>query len=148
MAPPHLQTHDSYNARYENNRDIAVLSDLGWGYRKMAQQRGMPVSTVQGVVKGNWERSSTSVHDAPRSSRPTIISPIVQQRIEPFVEENPKASLSQITEQLQDLDIGRYTIDKVINNLYFKLKIPQKNLFLDAFQKVRRRYIQTSTLLK
>jgi len=139
MAPPHLQTHDSHNARYENNRDIAVLSDLGWGYRKIAQQMGMPVSTVQGVVKRYRERGSTSVHDAPRSGRPTKISPIVQQRVETFVEENPKASLSQITEQLQDLDVGRSTIDKVINNLGFKLKIPRKKPFLDAFQKVRRR---------
>jgi len=139
MAPPHLQTHDSHNARYENNRDIAVLSDLGWGYRKIAQQMGMPVSTVQGVVKRYRERGSTSVHDAPRSGRPTKISPIVQQRVEAFVEENPKASLSQITEQLQDLDVGRSTIDKVINNLGFKLKIPRKKPFLDAFQKVRRR---------
>jgi len=38
MASPHLKVHDSYNARYENNRDIAVqvLADIGWGYRRIA----------------------------------------------------------------------------------------------------------------
>ncbi|RPB00643.1 hypothetical protein L873DRAFT_758350 [Choiromyces venosus 120613-1] len=141
MAPPHLQIHDSHNARYENNHDIAVLSDIGWGYRKIAQHMGMPVSTVQGVVKRYRERGSISVHDAPRSGRPTKISSIVQQQVESLVEENQKASLSEITEEFRDLglnvQVGRSTIDKVIKNLGFKLKISQKKPFLDRFQKIR-----------
>ena len=91
MAPPHLKTktNDSYNARYENNRDIAVLADVGWGYRKITQHMGMPVSRVAGVVKRYRERGSASVHDAPRSGRPTQISSFVQHQVESLVEENP-----------------------------------------------------------
>ena len=146
MAPPHLKTktNDSYNARYENNRDIAVLADVGWGYRKITQHMGMPVSTVAGVVKRYRERGSASVHDAPRSGRRTKISSFVQHQVESLVEENPRASLSEITEGLQSvgLDIGRSTVDKVTKGLGFKLKVPRKKPFLDNFQKVRHRYVQ------
>ena len=146
MAPPHLKKkkiHDSYNARYENNRDIAVLADVGWGYRKIAQHMGMPVSTVAGVVKRYRKRGSTTVHDASRSGRPTKISSLVRQQVESQVEENPRASLSEITEGLQSvgLEIGRSTVDKVSKGLGFKLKVPRKKPFLDNFQKVRRRYV-------
>ena len=39
-------------SRYETNRDIALLADLGMGYKKIAKYKNMPVSTVQGVVSG------------------------------------------------------------------------------------------------
>ncbi|RPB01480.1 hypothetical protein L873DRAFT_1887838 [Choiromyces venosus 120613-1] len=60
MAPPDFKIHDSHNAIYEN-RDIAGLADVGWSYRKIAKHMGIPVSTVQGVVKRYRARGSTNV---------------------------------------------------------------------------------------
>ena len=147
MAPPHLKKrkkfHDSYDAQYENNRDITVLADVGRGYRKIAQHMGMPVSTVAGVVKRYRKGGSTSAHDAPGSSCPTKISSLVRQQVESQVEENTPASLSEITEGLQRVgfEIGQSTVDKVSKRLGFKLKISRKKPFLDNFQKARCRYV-------
>ena len=78
-------------SRYETNRDIALLADLGMGYKKIAKYQNMPVSTVQGVVKGYRMRGS--VHDAPPSGRPTKQTPELKQHIEATIDENPWASL-------------------------------------------------------
>ena len=125
-------------SRYETNRDIALLADLGMGYKKIAKYKNMPVSTVQGVVKRYRVRGS--VHDAPRSGRPTKQTPELKQHIEATIQENPWASLREITETLQDLDIGQTTVSKVIKDLGFKLRIPRKKPFIDGFTKIRRRY--------
>jgi len=95
----------------------------------------MPVSTVQGVVK--WYRMWGNVRDAPRPGRPTKYTPEVQQRVEAAVEANPWASLREITETLQDLNISHMTVDKITKDLGFKLRIPGKKPFLDGFTKIR-----------
>ena len=78
-------------SRYETNRDIALLADLGMGYKKIAKCKNMPVSTVQGVVKRYRMRGS--VQDAPRSGRPTKQTLELKQHIEATIDENPWASL-------------------------------------------------------
>ncbi|RPA93847.1 hypothetical protein L873DRAFT_1793425 [Choiromyces venosus 120613-1] len=100
MAPLYFEIYDSHNARYENNYDITVLADAGWGYRKIAKHMGMPVSTVQGVVKCYQAQGSTSIHDADNPGHPTKISHLIQQQIEILVQKDPQASLSEITEEL------------------------------------------------
>ena len=125
-------------SRYETNRDIALLADLGMGYKKITKYKNMPVSTVQGVVKRYRVRGS--VHDAHRSGRPTKQTPELKQHMGATIQENPWASLREITETLEDLDIGQTTISKVIKDLGFKLRIPRKKPLIDGFTKIRRRY--------
>ena len=122
---------------------------MKWVGVVIAAHTGMPVSIVAGVVKRYRERGSISVHDAPRSGHPTKISSFVQHQVESLVEENPRASLSEITEELQSLglDIGQSTVDKLTKGLGFKLKVPRKKPLLNNFQKVRRRYIQKQYLI-
>ena len=48
MAPPHLSAS---SARYERNRDIALLSDLGKSYEQIARDLSVAPSTVRSVVK-------------------------------------------------------------------------------------------------
>ena len=95
----------------------------------------MPVSTVQGVVKRYRMRGN--VRDAAHPGRPTKCTPEVQQRVEAAVEANPWASLREITETLQDLNISHMTVDKITKDLGFKLRIPRKKPFLDGFTKIR-----------
>ena len=134
MAPSQIK-----ESRYDTNHDIALLSDLGMGYKKIAKYKNVPVSTVRGVVKRYRMRGN--VHDAPRPSRPTSKrTPELQQRIESTIEENPWSSLREITETLQDLNIGQTTVNKVIKDLGFKLRIPRKKPYLDNFTKIRRKY--------
>ena len=117
-------------SRYETNHDIALLADLGMGYKKIAKCKNMPVSTVQGVVKRY--RMGGSIHDAPRSGRPTKQTLKLKQHIEATIDENPWASLREITETLKDLDIGQTTVSKVVKNDGFKLWIPRKSHLLMA----------------
>ena len=134
MAPPPLKA-----SRYDTNRDIALLSNLGMGYKKIAKEINLPVSTVHNVVKRYQMRGS--IQDTPRSGRPvTKRTPEIQQRIETAVEENPWDSLREITDSLKDLNIGQTTVNKVIGDLGFKLRIPRKKPYLDAFTKIRRKY--------
>ena len=121
-------------SRYETNCDIALLADLGMGYKKIAKYENMPVSTVQGVVK--WYRMGGSVHDAPCSGRPTKQTPELKQHIEATIDENPWASLREITETLKDLDIGQTTVSKMVKDLGYKLQIPGKKPFIDSFTKI------------
>jgi len=112
------------------------------GYKKIAKYKNVPVSTVRGVVKCYQMRGS--VEDAPRSGRPSLRTPGSElvKRVETSVEENPWASLRDITEGLNsmNLKIGQTTVNKVIKNLGFKLRIPRKKPFLDAFAKIRWKY--------
>jgi len=134
MAPSQIK-----ESRYDTNHDIALLSDLGMGYKKIAKYKDVPVSTVRGVVKRYRMRGN--VHDAPRPGRPTTKrTPELQQRIESTIEENPWSSLREITETLKDLNVGQTTVNKVIKDLGFKLRIPRKKPYLDNFTKIRRKY--------
>ena len=60
--------------------------------------------------------------------------------MEKTVQDNPHASLNKIIERIQDLDIGRTTVNKVTKELGFQLRIPQKKPFLTPFAKIRRKY--------
>ena len=128
--------------RYETNRDVALLSHLGFGYKKIAKYKNMPVSTVQGIVKRYRVRGSPGIQDAARSGRPTKQTTKLKQHIEAKIEENPWASLREITESLKDLNlnIGRTTVGKMARNLGFKLRVPRKKPYLDGFAKIRRKF--------
>ena len=78
-------------SRYETNRDIALLADLGMGYKKIAKCKNILVSTVQGVVKQYQMRGS--LHDAPHSGRPMKQTLELKQHIEAMIDKNPWASL-------------------------------------------------------
>ena len=127
-------SHKATTSRYDTNHDIAPLSDLGMGYKKIAKYKNMPVSTVQGVVKRYRMRGN--VRDAPRPGRPTKRTPEVQHRLEAAVEANPWVSLREITDTLQDLKISHMTVNKITKDLGFKLKMPRKKPFLDGFTKI------------
>ena len=62
MAPPPLKA-----SQYDTNRDIALLSNLGMGYKKITKEKNIPVSTVRNVVKRYRMRGS--IQDAPLSGR-------------------------------------------------------------------------------
>ena len=121
-------------SRYETNHNIALLAALGMGYKKIAKCKNMPVATLQGVVK--WSRMWGSVHNAPHSGRPTKQTLELKQHIKATIDENPWASLREITESLKDLDIGQTTVSKVVKNLGFKLRIPQKKPSFDGIKKI------------
>src|SRR5207302_6196797 len=82
------------------------------------------------------------IDDAPRSGHPTLLSPANLQAIEHVVENEPRASLKDLTERLQGLKlkVRRTTVDKATKQLGFKLQIPHKKPFLDEFQQIRRKY--------
>jgi len=44
-------SHKATTSCYDTNHDIALLSDLGMGYKKIAKYKTIPVLTFQGVVK-------------------------------------------------------------------------------------------------
>jgi len=138
MAPPHNDKKAS--KRQEQNREIALLSDLGLPAEQIARKRGLAPSTVRGVIKRYSERGT--VDDAPRSGRPKKITSPLQQQLEDIVLANPHASLSEITDNLHNLqiDIGRSTVDTVTKELGFKLRVPRKKPYLDAFTKIRRKF--------
>jgi len=51
MAPPHhSNTSKSVREQYDKNHDIALLSNLGMGYKQIAKMKNTPISTVAGVV--------------------------------------------------------------------------------------------------
>lgn len=131
MAPPYTQA-----VRYDQNRDIAALADYGLGYKKIAKQIGINPSTVRNVVKRYRERGH--VHDAPRSGRPTKITKTARKKIEAAVEDNPRATLRQITDLVYDLHFGHTTVDKVIKQSGFRLTVPRKKPFLKSIQKEKR----------
>ena len=108
------------------------------GYRQIAKIKNTPISMIAGVVQRYRKRGH--VADAPRQGRPTKITGEVQQRVADTVEANPRASLQQITDTLADLNIGHTTVDKVLKQLGFKLRIPRKKPLLDVMQKVRRKF--------
>lgn len=135
MAPPHIEAR---SARYERNRDIALLSDLGKSYEQIAQDLGVAPSTVRGVVKRY--RARGHVHDAGRSGRPSKVTPHILQQVGDTVQANPRASLDEIADSLKDLNIGRTTVNKVTKQLGFQLRIPRKKPFLVPFAKIRRKY--------
>jgi len=98
----------------------------------------VPVATVQGVVK--QYRMWGNVQDASRSGRPSKQTAEHKHQVEATIEENPWASLREITENLRDLNIGQTTVSKVARDLGFKLRVPRKKPFLDGFAKIRRKY--------
>src|SRR5205807_7979757 len=68
------------------------------------------------------------------------ITTIVKQQVERTVQENPRASLNEMTKSLQNLDIGCTTVNKVTKQLGFQLRIPRKKPFLNPFAKIRRKF--------
>jgi len=124
--------------RYERNRDIALLSDLGKSYEQIARDLDIPPSTIRGVVKRYRKRGH--VREAPRAGRPSKITAHVLQQVDKAVEENPRASLDEITKRLKDLEVGRTTVNKITKRLGFRLRIPRKKPFLNLFAKIRRKY--------
>jgi len=135
MAPQRIPASST---RYERNHDIALLSDLGKSYEQIARDLGVAPSTVRGVVKRY--RARGHVQEAGRSGRPSKITPDILQQVENAVQENPRASLDEIVEGLQDLEIGRTTVNKVTKQLGFQLRIPRKKPFLTPFAKIRRKF--------
>jgi transposase len=121
MAPPHTQVNDRSN----RNRDIAALTDYGLGYKRIAKQIGINLSTVRNVVKRYKKRGH--VLDAPRTGRPSKITKEVRSLVNSVTLDNPRASLNQLTKLVRpDLDISRSTVNKVIKELGFKLIVPRK----------------------
>ena len=139
MAPPYTGTH-AYHSRYERSHAIAALADLEtWkSYSQIARELGIPRSTVQSVVK--QYRARGHIGDARRSGQPSRITKDIKLRVEKTVQDNLRASLNEITESIQDLDISRTTVNKATKQLGFQLRIPQKKPFLTPFAKVRRKY--------
>ena len=139
MAPPHTGAH-AYRSRYERSHAIAVLADLETrkSYSQIARELGIPRSTVQSVVKRY--RARGHIGDASRSGRPSKITEDIKLRVEKSVQDNPHASLNEITESIQDLDIGRTTVNKVTKQLGFQLRIPRKKPFLTPIAKICRQY--------
>ncbi|RPA96938.1 hypothetical protein L873DRAFT_1845066 [Choiromyces venosus 120613-1] len=141
MAPPHTQLPSQKRMETSIQRaEIVVLTNLGWGYKKISKKTGVPVPTVQGIVKRH--RISGRIDDAPRSGRPTLLSPANLAAIEYAVENNPHASLDDLTDQLHALKVkvGRTTINIGTKQLGFRLLIPRKKPSLDDFQKIRRKF--------
>ena len=135
MAPPHVQAPST---RYERNRNIALLSDLGKSYKQIARDLSVASSTVRGVVKRYWARGH--VHEAGRSGRPSKVTSHILQQVEDRVQKNPWAFLDEIAEGLKDWNIGRTTINKVTKQLGFQLRILRKKQFLVPFAKIRRKF--------
>ena len=87
-------------------------------------------------------RMYSRLDDAPRSGHPTLVSEANLQAIERAVENDPWASLNDVTKRLHSLKpkVGQTTINKATKQLGFKLRIPLKKPFLDEFQRIRRKY--------
>jgi len=141
MAPPH--THKPSLKPIEKGiqrHEVVVLADLGWGYKRISKKTGVPVPTLQGILQRY--RMYGRLDDAHRSGCPTLLSEANLQAIERAVENDPRASLNDLTERLHclGLRVGRTTINKATKQLGFKLRIPRKKPFLDEFQRIRRKY--------
>jgi len=135
MAPQRIPASST---RYETNHDIALLSDLGKSYEHIAQDLGLASSTVRAVVKRYLVRGH--VQAAGRSGRPSKITHDILQQLENAVQENPRASLHEIVEGLQDLEIGRIMVNKVTKERGFQQRIPRKKPFLTSFAKIRSKF--------
>ena len=54
MVPPHTEKRPPAVKHIEKSvkrHEIIVLTDLGWGYKRISKKTGVPVPTVQGIVQ-------------------------------------------------------------------------------------------------
>jgi len=88
MAPPHhLKKSESAKARYDKSHDIALLADIGMGYREIVKMKDTLISTVAGVARLYREGGNVTDTTHPRYS--AKITKAVQQRVEDTVKANP-----------------------------------------------------------
>ena len=121
-------TKRDWSKREELNSKIYTLCrHSGWGYEKIASELGLSKSRVRDVVKRGDERRG-DVKDAPRSGRPSKLTKEKRKRVLEVVDENPRLSLREIT-NIADVGLGRSSIDKILHESGFHLKIPRKKPF-------------------
>ncbi|RPA91937.1 hypothetical protein L873DRAFT_1818558 [Choiromyces venosus 120613-1] len=96
MAPPH--TRKLFEKRTIKNiagYAIIALADFGWGYNQISMKTGVPVSTVQGIVKRY--HTYGQIEDAPQSGRYTLLSQDNLEAIEQAIENNPRSFVNELT---------------------------------------------------
>ena len=120
--------------REELNTKIYTLrKHTKWSYGKIAAELGIPKSRVRYAVKRGDEREG-DVKDAPRSRRPSTLTKAKKKRVLEVVEENPRLSLQEIT-NVAHVGLGHSTVDKILKEVGFRLKIPRKKPFWRPGQK-------------
>ncbi|RPA88552.1 hypothetical protein L873DRAFT_1824360 [Choiromyces venosus 120613-1] len=96
MAPPHTQK--LFEKRAEKNilrYVIIALPDFDRGYKQISKKTGVPVPTIQRIVKRYHPYGQ--IKDAPRSGRPTLLSQDNLEAIEQAVENNPRSFVNELT---------------------------------------------------
>ena len=88
------------------------------------------------MKRGN--KCEGDVKDAPRSGRPSTITKAKRKRILEVVEENPRLSLREIT-NVAHVGLGHSTVDKILKEAGFRLKIPKKKPFWRPKQNEKRK---------
>jgi transposase len=135
MAPPH--TFSPRSERYNRNTEIWTLSNKAhFTYNKIHEVTGVSCSTIGKVVRRAKMRGGDT-HDALCSGRPPKVTTPVKKKIDMLAEQHPHATLQQLVD-LSHCDISKSTIDRVLFNLDYKLKIPRKKPFLIPVQKQKR----------
>ena len=84
------------------------------------------------------DKHEGDVKDAPRSGRPSTISKAKRKRVLEVVEETPRLSLQEIT-NVSHVGLGHSTVDKILKEAGFRLKIPRKKPFWKPGQKEKRK---------
>lgn len=79
---------------------VVQLHKSGSGYKKIAKQLIMPVSTVQTIIKKWKTRGTTDIK--PRSGRPSKISPTTARKIVRDVKKTPRLTSQEIQQSLKE----------------------------------------------
>ena len=73
----------------------------------------MPNGQVRSITRYCSAQNSISDTEQLLLGQPSKITPERKHQVERTVQDNPRASLNEITKSIQNLDIGRTTVNKV-----------------------------------
>jgi len=120
-----------------NSKVYTLYKHTRWGCGKIVSELGISKSQVRDVTKRGDERGG-DVKDAPRFGRPTKITKTKRKRVLEVVDENLRLNLREITNTV-DVGLSCSSVDKILNELSFCLKILRKKPFWRPEQKQKRK---------
>jgi len=131
------RTHDRRRRESIKLQRIKViqLDAEGYSYDQIARHMAMSKSGVGKIIRKLKARRI--VKNETRPGRPQKIGPRELRRLNRVVENNPRATLVQITNESMPNCHPR-TIEKALHKLDFHLRIPRRKLFLNASAKRKR----------
>lgn len=117
---------------------VVQLHKSGSGYKKIAKQLIMPVSTVQTIIKKWKARGTTDIK--PRSGRPSKIFPTTARKIVRDVKKTPQLTSREIQQSLKEshVDVSSCTVRRHIRKNGLHGRVARKKPLLRKCHKEAR----------